>query len=70
MSKFHLKNLAPLEEEIPVHDARVWRMKDADLKALQDEAYATPRGMLTGLLLGLVMWGALFAALYFMGWLF
>ena len=43
-------------------------MNDKEFKALQDEAYATPRGMLTGLLIGLLMWGVVFFFIWLALW--
>lgn len=63
MSQFHKKNLKPLSEGEPVYGLMPGKMSsgshlsDEELRSLADEAYATPRGMLNGLLWGFLFWG-------------
>ena len=64
MSQFHLKNLSPLTDRDAVEGVMPVKMTDMEWKELQDEAYATPRGMLAGLLLGFLAWGLIFAVIW------
>ena len=70
MSQFHESNLRPLSEGEPVWGVLPAKMSngshltDDELKALQDEAYATPRGILSGAFWGFIGWGVLFAIAY------
>lgn len=57
MSQFHKKNLKPLSEGEPGKMSSGSHLSDEELRSLADEAYATPRGMLNGLLWGFLFWG-------------
>jgi len=64
MTEFHKSNLKPLSEGEPVWGLMPSKMSDEQLKAMADEAYATPRGILMGVFYGFLAWGVLFAIGY------
>ena len=68
MRDLSLRDLPPLEDGEPVWGVMPSKMSDKDMKDLQDEAYATPKGMLTGLFLGLLMWGLVFFVIWMLMW--
>ena len=74
MDDMHTKDLKPLSEGEIVTGPKLWKLGNKTVTKdewewVEDEAYATPRAMLTGLLLGTMAWGIFFAVLYFLGWI-
>ena len=71
MVDIHTKDLKPLSEGETVQAPKLWKMGNKTITKdewewIEDEAYATPRAMLAGLLLGFLCWGVIF----FFVWMF
>ena len=71
MYNIHTKDLKPLDESIPTLEPKLWKLGNTTIPTeewewVEDEAYATPRAMIVGLLLGFLSWGVVF----FFIWLF
>ena len=69
MEDMHAKDLKPLSEGEVIEGPKLWKMGNKTVPKdewewIEDEAYATPRAMLSGLLFGFLAWGVIFFVLW------